>query len=140
MTDSLMIREAELVDAAAIGDLLRQNDRSLNEVLLPKTRYWLAENASRSVIGVVGLEFGFQATLFQHVAVLSAWRGQGVGCKLTTQALKAANSVGCNQVSLFSTDARAYWRRFGYHKVEGSELIAALPEAPQVPEYTGLGL
>jgi predicted N-acetyltransferase YhbS len=71
--------------------------------------------------------------------VLLPWRGHGIAAALTQEAVDAAMRGGCRAIYLFSTEAGAYWRRFGFHEVPVSEVVAALPEAPQVRQYAALG-
>src|SRR5215831_15073597 len=129
------IREALGHEASRVIALLTHNHQSAQDVLVPGTRYWVAEDAQGQCIGTVGLDAG----LLRSAGVLPAWRGHGVGTALTQRALASARHAGYGAVYLFSTSAGAYWRRFGFREVPVSELVAALPEAPQVRQYATLG-
>jgi N-acetylglutamate synthase-like GNAT family acetyltransferase len=133
------IREALGHEASRVIALLTHNHQSAQDVLVPGTRYWVAEDAQGQCIGTVGLEGGRDAGLLRSAGVLPAWRGHGVGTALTQRALASARHAGYGAVYLFSTGAGAYWRRFGFREVPVSELVAALPEAPQVRQYAALG-
>lgn len=62
---------------------------------------------------------------------------QGLGTSLVQHALTAA--TGYQHVYLFSTGAGAYWQRLKFQEVPVSELVAVLPEVPQVKQYELLG-
>ena len=134
---NISIREANKADIATIQTLLMQAQLSTDDILADKTRYWLAHNADGEPIGVVGLELGDSSVLLRSAAVSSSLRGQGFGTALVQHALGAA--TGYRYVYLFSTEAGAYWQRLHFHEVPVSELVAALPEVPQVKQYEVLG-
>ncbi|MBB6097813.1 N-acetylglutamate synthase-like GNAT family acetyltransferase [Deinobacterium chartae] len=98
---------------------------------LTGSTFWLALLAGRPV-GVIGLEHGEDASLLRSAAVLPEARGSGVGRALVLSALTLATLRGDRAVYLFSTEAGAYWQRFGFEQVAVAELEAALPQAPQV--------
>ena len=134
-----IIREATSIDAEQIHTLLREVELSTSDILATGTRYWLAEDAHSQPIGVIGLEFGVNAVLLRSAAVLPTQRGQGIGAALVQWALGAAAREGYQRVYLFSTGAGTYWTRLGFWEVPVSELVAALPDVPQVREYDALG-
>ncbi len=137
-TLSPTIREASPADLPALIALLDECGLSAHGVLLPGTRYWFAEDGSGAVVGAVGLEPGTGASLLRSAAVLPARRGAGVGALLARTAITAGLAHGPG-VYLFSTGAGPYWRRFGFVEVPVPELVAALPEAPQVRYYDEQG-
>jgi N-acetylglutamate synthase-like GNAT family acetyltransferase len=70
MTAEITLREANASDAEAICALLWQMHLGTDNVLIPGTRYWLAEGADGALIGVVGLEFGDGVALLRSASVL----------------------------------------------------------------------
>jgi N-acetylglutamate synthase-like GNAT family acetyltransferase len=139
MTIAFSIREAAAHDAAAVQAVLTRNAQSTHAVLAPGTRYWLAEDAYGWVLGVIGIESGAEVVLLRSAAVLSEFRGRGIGTALVQHALDAAAQSGQRAAYLFSTGAGAYWTRLGFRQVPVSEVVAALPNAPQVQQYEALG-
>jgi N-acetylglutamate synthase-like GNAT family acetyltransferase len=133
------IREALAHEAPRVIALLTQNRQSPQDVLASGTRYWVAEDAQGAFIGTIGLEFGRDAVLLRSAGVLLPWRSQGIAAVLTQEAIDAATRAGCRAIYLFSTGAGGYWSRFGFCEVPVSEVVAALPDAPQVRQYTALG-
>lgn len=132
-----LLREAILADSGTIASLLVACDLSNHGVLLPNTRYWLAE-ATGAAVGTIGLEFAPEAALLRSAAVLPAWRGRSLGVALVQRALSEAAAL-VPVVYLFSTDAGPFWQRFGFVAASVGELVAALPQAPQVQRFAELG-
>jgi N-acetylglutamate synthase-like GNAT family acetyltransferase len=129
------IRAATPADAAAICALLTESELSTHAVLADGTRYWLAERADGRPLGAIGVEFGAGAALVRSAAVQPDARGQGAGAALLRHALSQAAAAGCRSAYLFSTGAGAYWSRQGFREIPVPDLVAALPNAPQVRYY-----
>lgn len=92
----------------------------------PTTRVWLAFDGDRAVgvcIGFVGFStFQAKPLLNLHdVAVLSGYRGRGVGRALLTAAEDTARQEGCCKLTLEvqedNTPARTLYQRFGFEDV-----------------------
>ena len=133
------IREAASHEAPGVMSLLTANQQSTQDVLAPGTRYWVAQDAHGQLIGAVGLEPGRGAALLRSAGVVVPWRGMGIADALARAAIDAAARAGCRRIYLFSTGAGEYWRRLGFQEVPVPELVAALPDTPQVRHYTALG-
>ncbi len=139
MSVELVIREAAPTDAEAICAILTESELSTHAVLAAGTRYWLAQRADGEITGAIGIEIGARAVLLRSAAVRPDARGQGIGAALLRRALNEAAAAGYRQAYLFSTDARAYWSRQGFCEIAMPELVAALPDAPQVRHYDEQG-
>ena len=135
----IVIREAGLADIAKIYTLLTQVRLSTDDILVHDTRYWLAEDRDKQPRGTLGLELGQDLVLLRSAAISPSLHSQGIGTYLVQHVLNEAEVAGYRHVYLFSTDAGAYWQRLGFHEVPVSELVAALPAAPQVQKYKVLG-
>jgi N-acetylglutamate synthase-like GNAT family acetyltransferase len=128
-----------MTDADQLLALLAEAGLSSEGLLAPRTRYWIADRPYGDMIGAVGLELGAGAALLRSAAVVPSMRGQGIGTALVRRALDEAAAEGCQRVYLFSTGAGAYWARQGFREVPVPELVAALPDAPQVRYYDRMG-
>lgn len=137
--DTVTIREAERADADAIRALLAACELGSNDVLAAGTRYWLAEDGAGAAVGVIGMEIGGGAALLRSAGVRADLRGRGLGARLLQALFEGARERGIARVYLFSTDAGSYWTRRGFREVPVPELVAALPDAPQVRHYDDLG-
>ena len=129
------ICEAAPADLGSLRAILAESGLSAHAVLVAGTRYWLANRADGEPVGVIGIEVGARAALLRSAAVRPAARGQGIGAALLRRALDEAAGDGQICAYLFSTDAGAYWARQGFREVPVAELVAALPDAPQVRRY-----
>jgi N-acetylglutamate synthase-like GNAT family acetyltransferase len=138
-TTNISIVEAQLADLPRLQAVLTQVNLSTNDVMAERTRYWLAADAQGQPVGAVGLEFGAAAVLLRSAAVSPALQGHGLGAALVQRALDATLAAGYRQIYLFSTEAGSYWQRHGFREVPVPELVAALPDAPQVKHYEQLG-
>ena len=139
--NGITIREAATADAAHVVELLAHAGLSIEGVLVPGTRYWQAFDGNARLVGVVGLELSDDgvAALLRSAAILTPLRGRGFGAALVERALAAAREAGYRRVYLFSTGAGPFWERHGFYEVPVSELVAALPDAPQVGRFEALG-
>jgi N-acetylglutamate synthase-like GNAT family acetyltransferase len=126
------VRAAGAEDGSRIATVLRENGLSARAVLAAGTAYFIAEDAGGAALGVIGLELGGGAALRRSAAVLARFRGRAIGAALVRCALRVAREAGCSVVYCFSTGAGPYWQRFGFEEVPVPELVAALPDAPQV--------
>lgn len=133
------IREATSDDVKQISSVPVAAELSVQAILVSGTRYWVAENRHREIVGTVGLELGSTAVLLRSACVLMLWRGRGIGNTLIRYALDAATSAEYTCVYLFSTGAKAYWIRWSFYEVPVSEVVTVLPDVPQVRQYQELG-
>jgi N-acetylglutamate synthase-like GNAT family acetyltransferase len=139
MLDTVMLVEPSPNEADRVIGFLQQHDLVTEGVLAPNTRYWFAVNPHGDVVGVIGLELGDGAALLRSAVVAPDYRKHGVGSTLVIQAFSACRASGIYRVYCFSTGAGAYWQRFGFVEVPVSEVVAALPAAPQVVDFERRG-
>lgn len=118
--------------------LLEQSGLYTSSVTVHGSSYWLASLDGLGV-GCIGLEHGQDASLLRSAAVLPEFRSSGVGRALTLHALEQARLRGDRAVYLFSTDAGAYWQRFGFVEIPVLALAQALPDSSQVQSGQRLG-
>ena len=134
----MRIREATTHDLETLKALLESSHLSTAHVLEEGTRYWLAELEGEAV-GAIGLELGDGAVLLRSAVAHPNHRGSGLGSGLTRHALEWARASGFGRAYLFSTGAGAFWSRQGFLEVPVSELVEAMPTAPQVGYYRANG-
>ena len=139
MNAGFSIREATQNDLPLLLDLLRQCDLVTEGVLQSGTRYWVAESDVQQLIGLAGLEFGQDAVLLRSVGVHPDFQKRGIGTALVKQTLTMAAKAGVRYAYCFSTDAQTYWAHSGFRKVSVTELVDALPDAPQVIHFARIG-
>jgi N-acetylglutamate synthase-like GNAT family acetyltransferase len=136
----ILIREAAPDETSKLCDLLQSIGLVTEGVLVPGTRYWMAEGASQELLGLVGIEFGASdAVLLRSAAVAPQFQRRGIGGALVNHALNTCADLGYRRVYCFSTDAGDYWQYSGFREVPVQELVEALPSAPQVHHFDRIG-
>jgi len=136
---SIGVREATFEDAAGLQSFLAAQGLPTDDILAPSTVYWVAQTATEGVIASAGLEFGSEAGLLRSVATAEIHRGKGLGKELVDRALEKARAHRLRHVYLFSTGAGSYFARLGFVESPVEELVAAVPNAPQVIRFAALG-
>ena len=132
------VREASFEDSATLRTFLAAQGLPTDDILVTGTVYWIAET-TREVIASAGLEFGSEAGLLRSVATAEVHRGKGLGKRMVDRALVRARADGLRHVYLFSTGAGSYFAGIGFVESPVEELVAALPNAPQVIRFAALG-
>lgn len=74
--------------------------------------------ADGRIVGVGGIEVYGGAGLLRSVAVDPAWRGSGLGLRLTEDRLRWAGARGLDTVYLLTTTAAGFFPRLGFAPVE----------------------
>lgn len=132
------IRIAEGSDRSAICDLRRRCRLDAEGVLAAGSR-WIVARDGAEVVGTAGLEIGGRAALLRSVAVGPRHRRGDLGRQVVERSVDLAGTSGATIVYLFSTGAGSYFSRLGFRGVPVDEVVAALPDAPQVQRFTELG-
>ena len=141
----LTIRQAQLSGAVpndldTIRDLILavglSTERSAITATLDGCTYWIAD-LDGTPAGCIGLEHGELnqdggVSLLRSASVLPAARRQGLGRALALSALTYASLRGDRALYLFSSDAGPFWQQFGFVPASSDEVLADLPNAPQV--------
>ena len=132
-------RPGELVieqtrDLVRVREMLADAEMMTDGIEWPAECYILAYNGDEA-IGVVGVEAKIDAALIRSLYVKPAMRQRGIGAGLVTAARKAAHTRGARHLYLFSTDAGGFFERHGFVRIEVADVIAALPNVPQVGHY-----
>ena len=108
------IRTAVPGDLGAVETALRESDLPLDGLHDQfGDGYAIAESNGR-IIGVEGIEVHGNDGLLRSAAVVSDWRGRGVGDALTRDRIDWARRRGLNSLYLLTTTAGEYFPRFGF--------------------------
>jgi N-acetylglutamate synthase-like GNAT family acetyltransferase/ADP-ribose pyrophosphatase YjhB (NUDIX family) len=135
----LAIRDAVSADRDEVLKVIDACGLRVEGVLEAGTLYLVASLCDR-IVGAVGVEgYGGECSLLRSLAVLPEVRDRGVGGRLSQAAEAAARRAGARALYAFSTGAGEYFKRRGYCQVPVAELVASLPHAPQVLDYTRIG-
>jgi predicted GNAT family N-acyltransferase len=91
----------------------------------PVSRHVLARGPTNEAIGTGRL---LPDGHIGRMAVLSEWRGKGVGTALMSRLLETARSRGLEQLALNAqTSAAGFYRRFGFHEAGTEFMEAGIP-------------
>lgn len=135
-----IIQEAKPSDVASIEHFLKKEDMVTAGLLAPNSRYWVAQDSSGHILGVIGVELGGNGSaLLRSALVTERFRKYGLGKALVKQAVDMCRATGHRVIYCFSTEAGEYWQRQGFREVPVDELVTALPAAPQVRTFDQLG-
>ena len=117
MTAVFTIRAARAADLSAVETALRDSDLPLDGLADQFGDAYAVAEANGQLIGVEGIEVHGEDGLLRSAAVVSSWRGKGVGDALTRDRIDWARRRGLRSLYLLTTTAGEYFRRFGFAPV-----------------------
>ena len=132
-------QEGELVieqtrDLAMVRAMLSGAGMSIEGLEWPPACY-LAAYFGTDPVGVIGVEPSLDAALLRSLYVIDTMRGRGIGAELVASARKAAHTRGARSLYVLGTDARDFFKRFGFAEVPIAQLVGALGGTPRVKHY-----
>ena len=122
---TVSIERANVDDLSAILELLARSDLP-QEGLSDHLATTLVARADQTVIGSAALELYSTAALLRSVAVDQAFRGQGLGRRLTQAALALAQRQGITHVYLLTETAAEFFPRFGFRPIARAQVPPAV--------------
>ena len=122
---TVSIERANVDDLSAILELLARSDLP-QEGLSDHLAMTLVARADQTVIGSAALELYGTAALLRSVAVDQAFRGQGLGQRLTQAALALARQQGVPHVYLLTETAAEFFPRFGFRPIARAQVPPAV--------------
>jgi amino-acid N-acetyltransferase len=125
MSATFSIRAASARDLGAVEATLRESDLPLDGLQDQFGDGYAVAESDGQVIGVEGIEVHGDDGLLRSAAVISSWRGKGVGDALTRDRIEWARRRGLRSLYLLTTSAGDYFPRFGFSPVDRD----AAPEA-----------
>ena len=127
------IRPAREDDITRVESALRDSELPLDGLRDQFGDGYVVAEVNGELIGVEGIEVYGTDGLLRSAAVVSAWRGKGVGDALTRDRIEWAKRRGLKSLYLLTMTAGDYWPRFGFRRADRD----AAPEAMrQSPEFT----
>jgi amino-acid N-acetyltransferase len=129
---SFHLRPAGEDDLPSVAGFLAQAKlASLDDAAQFGSQYVVALDGRERLAGVAGLEVYGSDALLRSVAVAPDAKSNGLGRRLTEDRLAWAAEHGITQAFLLTTDARAYWERFGFVEVGRSDAPPGIRSSTQ---------
>lgn len=119
------LRAAEADDLDAVEALLASSGLPVAGVADALERFVLAE-ADGTLVGVGGLEVHGGDGVLRSVAVAPAWRGRGLGARVTRRLLADARALGLRRLWLLTTTAEGWFPRHGFRPAPREEASEAV--------------
>lgn len=114
MNNDFSIRSASVRDLAAVESTLKDSDLPLDGLHEQFGEGYAIAESNGQMIGVEGIEIYGSDGLLRSAAVVSDWRGKGVGDALTRDRIEWARRRGLRSLYLLTTTAGDYFPRFGF--------------------------
>jgi amino-acid N-acetyltransferase len=118
MIANYSIRPATEKDLGAVESTLRESDLPLDGLQDQFGDGYAVAESDGQVIGVEGIEVHGEDGLLRSAAVVSSWRGRGVGDALTRDRIEWARERGLRSLYLLTNTAADYFPRFGFTRIE----------------------
>src|SRR5688572_33490984 len=134
MTAVFTIRAAQPDDMSAVEAALRDSELPVDGLHDQFGDGYAIAEASGRVIGVEGIEVHGDDGLLRSAAVVSSWRGQGVGDALTRDRITWARRRGLRSLYLLTTTAGNYFPRFGFSTVDRDAAPDAVKQSREFSE------
>ena len=116
------IRWAKKTDLKTIEHLLQNSSLPTVGLSLASAQFLLAETKANEVIGVLGAQHNEAATLFRSFAVISPWRGKGVGMALVKTMLNRLQEQNRTVLYLLTETAASYFEGLGFQFISREEI------------------
>ncbi len=134
MTPSFTIRPARPDDVQAVESALRDAQLPLDGLHDQFGESYAVAEAGGHVIGVEGIEVHGDDGLLRSAAVVSAWRGKGVGDALTRDRIEWSRRRGLRSLYLLTNTAGEYFPRFGFAPVKRDSAPEPLQRSKEFAE------
>jgi len=122
--DDFEIRGARAEDRDAVAALLERTALPPDGLDEQFGDAYAVAVADGEIVGAAGVEVYGRAGLLRSVAVDLAWRGRGLGVRLTRERLRWAGARGLDTVYLLTNTAAGYFPRLGFAPVPRAEVPA----------------
>jgi amino-acid N-acetyltransferase len=134
MTAVFTIREARPDDVGSVEAALRDSELPLDGLRDQFGEGYALAEADGRLIGVEGIEVYGDDGLLRSAAVVSSWRGKGVGDALTRDRIEWARRRGLRSLYLLTTTAGDYFPRFGFAPTDRASAPPAVQHSREFSE------
>lgn len=119
------IERARPDDASEVLRLLERNHLPLDG-LLDHLATTVVARQNGQVVGSAALELYPDGALLRSVAVASEAQGQGLGQRLTDEAIRLAERVSAPAIYLLTTTAERFFPKFGFERIARTDVPATV--------------
>jgi amino-acid N-acetyltransferase len=119
------IERARPDDASDVLWLLERNHLPIDG-LMDHFATTVVARQNGQVIGSAALELYPDGVLLRSVAVVSEAQGQGLGQRLTDEAIRLAESINAPAIYLLTTTAERFFPRFGFELIARADVPATV--------------
>jgi amino-acid N-acetyltransferase len=134
MTNTVNIRAARADDLPAVKQLLGDAHLPLDGLEEQFGDGYAVAVAGGRIVGAEGIETYAGSGLLRSAVVDPAWRGHGIGERLTKNRLEWARARGLRDVYLLTTTAADYFPRYGFERVARESAPAAVRQSREFAE------
>jgi len=128
-----MIRNAGESDLSAMDKLLSANGLTTSGVRENLSNFLVAEG--EDIVGVIGSEFAGHGVMLRSMAISQELRKRGIGAALFNRCLEIARAAGMEDAYLLTNTAEKFVARWGFHKIERSEIPADLMQSSALNNF-----
>ena len=130
LSESLKVSKVDAFDLDKIKQLLKINELSLEDLKDHLSNFLKIEN-SDGLIGVIGLEIYGNYALLRSFAVHPDYQSNGIGKSLMKRLIKKSKILDIKEIYLFTTTAEKYFVKYGFKKIELTEVNPSVKESSQ---------
>ena len=115
MGDAIRIENYSTLDKEKVLDLLSAAKLHIEDLTDEKMKnFWVARGKDDCIVGVVGVEIYQESGLLRSLAVDPAYRGKGLGSRLTRKIESFARLNGIKTLYLLTLTAADFFSKIGY--------------------------
>jgi amino-acid N-acetyltransferase len=126
MGDVFLMSSATREDMPEVAALLDEANLPIEGVDEQIGAGYVVARAGEGIVGVCGVEEYGPDGLLRSVAVHPSLRDRSLGCALVEDRISWAKNEGLKRLYLLTTDAEAYFVRFGFTRIEREETPATI--------------
>jgi amino-acid N-acetyltransferase len=131
MRDTIILRSAVPADLPAVSALLTEAGLPVDGLVDQFGPAYAVAVEEGTIVGAEGIEQYGRSGLLRSAVVSAAWRGRGLGDRLTRDRLSWAREQQLREVWLLTTTAGDYFPRFGFTIAERADAPPELQESPE---------
>jgi amino-acid N-acetyltransferase len=132
MGNTIIIENFSAYDKENVLDLLNGADLPIEDLTDEKMKnFMVAKGKDNCIIGVVGVEMYQESGLLRSLAVHPAYRGKGVGRRLTRKIESLARHNGIKTLYLLTMTATDFFSKIGYEVTQRDKVPESIAKTEE---------